>query len=103
MRTVAKTTKQAATPASLEKRAKRAASHPQRLANRQAKQLSPDRATLTPHESTKITGFGTAATYALLRANKLPHVKVGQRFYIPRTALMHWLEETAAAQLTKSA
>ena len=49
-------------------------------------------ATLTPHESTEITRFGLSHTYRLLREGVMPSIKVGKKFYIPRTALMRWLE-----------
>jgi excisionase family DNA binding protein len=80
-----------------EKRAKRTASHPQKLPNRRIKQLSPERVTLTPHESTRITGFGIQATYKMLNEGKLPSIKVGARFYIPRAALARFMETCGGA------
>jgi len=55
------------------------------------------RATLTPRETTAITGFGIQQTYKMLRANKLPHIRCGTRFFIPRAALMRWLESCGTA------
>ena len=54
-----------------------------------------ERATLTPLESTKVTGFGVQATYKMLRAGRIPHIKVGMRFYIPRASLLRWMEASA--------
>ncbi len=50
------------------------------------------KATLTPNESTLITGFGIQSTYSMLRRGELPNIKVGKRFFIPRSALLKWLE-----------
>ncbi len=60
--------------------------------NRRIKQPSPERVTLTPHESTRITGFGIQATYKMLREGKLPSIRVGNRFYVPKNALLRWME-----------
>jgi excisionase family DNA binding protein len=65
---------------------------------RQARNPSPERATLTPLESTKVTGFGVQATYKLLRQQSMPSIKVGMRFFIPRVALLRWLEENASGK-----
>jgi len=51
-----------------------------------------DRETLTPEESRDITGFGRSITYQMLRDGTLPHIKVGRRFFVPRSALMRWLD-----------
>ena len=88
----------------IEKRTERAtnsaaaAGRPQRP-TQHPKQPSPERATMTPLESTKVTGFGVQATYRMLRAGTIPHIRVGMRFFIPRNALMHWLEEASGEQL----
>jgi excisionase family DNA binding protein len=50
------------------------------------------RATLSPRETTEITGIGLNRTYELLREGKMPAIVVKNRFYIPRTALLKWLE-----------
>jgi excisionase family DNA binding protein len=49
-------------------------------------------ATLTPKESLKITRFGANYTYRMLRSGQMPAIKVGSRFFIPRSALMRWLD-----------
>jgi excisionase family DNA binding protein len=55
-----------------------------------------DRLTLTPRESTKFTGFGLNCTYALLHSGEMPSIKAGKKFFIPRAALMKWLENCAS-------
>jgi excisionase family DNA binding protein len=57
---------------------------------------TPDSATLTPQESRRITRFGVNHTYQLLRAGKMPAIKVGARFFIPKAALLKWLESCGA-------
>ncbi len=52
---------------------------------------SRERATLSPRESTKITGIGLNRTYELLKKREMPSIVVANRFYIPRQALMVWL------------
>jgi excisionase family DNA binding protein len=54
--------------------------------------------TLTPIESTKLTRFGVTATYKMLRAGTLPHIKVGSRFFIPRAALEKWMANCGGEQ-----
>ena len=58
--------------------------------------LTVDSATLTPQESRKITRFGANHTYQLLRDGRMPAIKVGARFFIPKAALMKWLETCGA-------
>jgi excisionase family DNA binding protein len=74
----------------------RPAAHTKRRV-RQAQSSGPERATLTPLESTKVTGFGIQATYRMLRDGKLPHIKVGMRFYIPKAALARFMETCGGA------
>ncbi len=56
------------------------------------KSNNPQQATLTPLESIAITRFGVSATYTMLRDGTMPSIRVGKRFFIPRTALERWLE-----------
>lgn len=58
------------------------------------------RATVSPKQSTRITGFGIAHTYKLLQAGAMPHIKVGKKFYIPRVALERWLENCGATAVS---
>jgi len=49
------------------------------------------RATYSPRQSTRVTGFGITHTYDLLRRDVMPHIKVGKKYYIPKAALEEWL------------
>jgi len=60
------------------------------------------RATLTPKGSTAITGFGLNYTYELLRRGLIPSIVVGKRHFIPRSALMRWLD-SCGGELPKTA
>ena len=51
-----------------------------------------DPLTLTPREAAKLCGFGTNYTYALLHDGQMPHIKIGKKFFIPKSALLKWLE-----------
>jgi excisionase family DNA binding protein len=48
--------------------------------------------TLTPRESVKLTRFGLNYTYELLKSGEMPAIRVGKRFFIPKAALLKWLE-----------
>jgi excisionase family DNA binding protein len=49
-------------------------------------------ATLTPRQAAAYCGFGINYTYKLLRAGKMPSIREGFRFKIPRNALQRWLD-----------
>jgi excisionase family DNA binding protein len=53
---------------------------------------TPPSINLTPEETLDITRFGRSSTYAMLRGGIMPSIRVGKRFFIPRHALMRWLE-----------
>jgi excisionase family DNA binding protein len=53
---------------------------------------SADKKTLTPREVAKECGFGLNHTYRMLTEGVLPSIRVGNRFFVPRTALAKWLE-----------
>ena len=59
-----------------------------------------DRLTLTPRESVKITRFGLNHTYDMLRRGEMPAIKVGKRFFIPKAALLRWLEAAGSKPLS---
>jgi excisionase family DNA binding protein len=58
---------------------------------------SEKRATLSPRETTEITGFGLAHTYTLLRDGTMPSIRVGKQFFVPHSALMEWLKTCGQA------
>jgi excisionase family DNA binding protein len=55
--------------------------------------------TLTPRESVKLTRFGLNHTYELLRSGEIPAIRVGKRFFIPKSALLKWLESAGSKPL----
>jgi excisionase family DNA binding protein len=55
---------------------------------------APQCETMTPKESMAVTGFGENVTYRLLKAG-MPAIRVGKRYFIPRTALLEWLKNAA--------
>jgi excisionase family DNA binding protein len=59
-------------------------------------------ATLTPPETTKITRFGLNQTYLLLQSGEMPSIRVGARYFVPRAALMKWLENCGDKNTGKS-
>jgi excisionase family DNA binding protein len=56
------------------------------------KERSAKRRTLSPRETTQITGFGLTRTYELLRSGVMPSIRVGKQFYVPESALLKWLD-----------
>ena len=51
-----------------------------------------EKITLSPAETTKITGFGITKTYAMLQSGEMPSIRVGKKFFVPRAALVRWIE-----------
>lgn len=47
-------------------------------------------ATLKPAELARILGIARNGVYAALRSGKIPHIRIGRRFVIPRSALNAW-------------
>lgn len=43
-------------------------------------------------ELAKDLGIGRAAAYSALRAGRIPSIRIGKRFVIPREAVRRWLE-----------
>lgn len=48
--------------------------------------------TLSVEEVATALGVNTSTVYEYARQRLIPHVRVGKRLIIPRTALMNWLE-----------
>ena len=57
-------------------------------------------AVLTPIEVADFLGIGRDKTYAMLAAGKIPSVKLGRTYRIPRRALEEWLERQAVESLS---
>jgi len=54
-------------------------------------QETSDRLLLSVCEVAKLLGIGRNLAYELVRENKLPHIRLGRRIFIPREALQKWL------------
>jgi excisionase family DNA binding protein len=67
------------------------------------KTWSADCVTLSPRQSCKLTGFGLTLTYKMLAKRRMPGIQVGNRWYIPRAALLSWLEDVARGNVSSSA
>ena len=59
-----------------------------------------EKLTLTPREAARITGLGVSYTYQLLRSGEMPSIKAGKRFFIPKSALLRWLESAGSRPLS---
>jgi excisionase family DNA binding protein len=51
-----------------------------------------ERATYTINELKQVLGVGRDHIYAGLRAGRIPHLRMGKRFIIPRAAVDLWLK-----------
>jgi excisionase family DNA binding protein len=63
-----------------------------RVGKRPTPPISEESATLTPLETRRITRFGVSRTYQLLRDGLMPSIKIGSRYFIPKSALLRWLD-----------
>lgn len=50
------------------------------------------RLTFTVHETADALGLSVSITYRLIRDGRLPAIRIGRRWVVPRRALEHWLE-----------
>jgi len=50
---------------------------------------------LTPTETCRRIGIGRTKMYELLKAGKIPHLRVGRRILIPVRELEEWVHENA--------
>ena len=58
--------------------------------------------TLTPPQVARELGFGISNTYKMLAAGTIPSIRVGNRYYVPRSALMKFLESCATSRMSAS-
>lgn len=49
---------------------------------------------LTVKEAAEILRISSSKTYQMIRENRLPHIKMGQRYVVPKKRLMEWVELT---------
>lgn len=50
-----------------------------------------DRLTLTVPETASALGLGRNTVYDLIRAGRLPHLRVGRTIRVPQAALSEWI------------
>ncbi len=55
--------------------------------------MSEEKRVLNPEQAAKELGIGRNLVYRLLRNKTLPHIKAGDRYLIPVSALEKWLAE----------
>ncbi len=53
------------------------------------------RIVLTVPEVAKMLQWNVTKTYAMVKANKIPHIKDGNRIIIPVTSFVDWLDREA--------
>lgn len=63
------------------------------------RKLSMERLTLRPKETLALTGLSVKATYELLHAGKMPAIKVGDKYLIPKQALIEWINSCGLAHV----
>ena len=51
-----------------------------------------ERLTLTPEECARLLGIGRTACYEAIRVGRIPVVKIGKRYLIPKAALQKMLD-----------
>jgi excisionase family DNA binding protein len=59
-----------------------------------------DPLTLSPRQAAELTGLGMNACYALLKNGEMPSIKSGKKYFIPKSALLKWLENCGGNKLT---
>lgn len=57
-----------------------------------------ERLTLSVTEAARELGVGKNTAYDLIRANRLPHLRIGRNIRIPRQALESWLQQETDRQ-----
>ncbi len=64
------------------------------------KKIPDDLDVLTPAQLAEYLSLGRDKVYAMLAAGRIPAVKLGRTYRIPRRALEEWLERRAAESLS---
>ena len=74
--------------------------------NRKRNRLRHNAATYTPGELAGVLGISRSGVYTALRNGTIPHVRIGRRFVIPKTAVESWLAgvgyPTTSAKIARS-
>jgi excisionase family DNA binding protein len=58
--------------------------------------------TISVIEVAEAIGLSVHSTYAALRAESIPRIRIGRRFIIPRAAFEEWLRSASQAAETKA-
>lgn len=58
---------------------------------------------LSVNDAANILGLSRASVYEAIRLGRIPHVRIGRRILIPRTALEQMLESEAVASIRNDA
>jgi excisionase family DNA binding protein len=64
--------------------------------------MESEKKVLTPIEVAKKLGCCRKTIYSMLKANEIPHVKIGDMYMIPVSAFEKWLMECGKNQVAKS-
>lgn len=59
------------------------------------KEITNEKLTFTVHEAADIIGVSSTKLYQLVRANKVPNIKLGKRYVIPKEKFIHWLDSVS--------
>jgi excisionase family DNA binding protein len=62
-----------------------------------------DRLMLRPSEAAELLGIGRTKVYELIRANQLPHRRVGKSIRVPFAQLRAWVEAPAGSEQIQNA
>jgi len=62
------------------------------------RKLRSKRETYTPDELAEILGLGRTLVYANLKSGKIPAIRIGNRFVIPRSGIAEWLKSSGGGQ-----
>ncbi len=57
--------------------------------------VSEERATLTPQDIQRLTGWSLPTVYALLESGKLPGFRIGRRWAVASSRFYSWLDQQA--------
>lgn len=55
---------------------------------------------LTVKDTMRVLGLGRDSVYTLLHGGKIPHVRLGKSFRVPRASLIRFLEQEAEAAVS---
>lgn len=53
-----------------------------------------EKVTFSVKEAATILGIGTSKMYELVRTDKVPNIKLGKRFVVPRVKFIEWVNKS---------